>query len=128
MRKCAVLIFAAVLLLPALSWASELTMEDFVVDSTEDLIDLCTATADNPLAKEAIHFCEGFCVGAYRFYKASTEGPGSEPWVCFPDPPPSRIAVINEFVNWAKANPKYMKDAAVETLFRFLIEKYPCKK
>jgi hypothetical protein len=128
MRKCVVLIFAVVLLLPALSWASELTVEDFVVDSTEDLVDLCSVKADSPIAKEAIHFCEGFCVGAYHYYKASHDGPDAIQWVCFPKPAPSRTAVIDQFVSWAKAHPKYMKEDAVETLFRFLAEKYPCNK
>jgi hypothetical protein len=32
------------------------------------------------------------------------------------------------FVTWANANPQFMKDAAVDTLFRYLAEAYPCKK
>ena len=32
------------------------------------------------------------------------------------------------FVEWAKARPQYMNELPVETEFRFLIEKWPCKK
>ena len=32
------------------------------------------------------------------------------------------------FVEWAKAHPQYMNELPVETEFRFLMEKWPCKK
>ncbi len=47
--------------------------------------------------------------------------------VCFKEPYPERKKVIADFVAWSKANPSFMKDAAVDTLFRFLAGAYPCK-
>jgi len=34
---------------------------------------------------------------------------------------------INMFIDWAKAHPQYLKDKPVETEFRFLMGKWPCK-
>jgi hypothetical protein len=31
------------------------------------------------------------------------------------------------FVEWVKAHPQYLKEKAVETEFRVLMEKWPCK-
>ena len=47
--------------------------------------------------------------------------------VCFKEPYPERKKVIADFVAWSKANPSFMKDAAVDTFFRFLAGTYPCK-
>ena len=48
-------------------------------------------------------------------------------FVCLPDKLPTRNEVIDMFVKWAKAHPQYMKEIPVETIFRFLAEKWPCK-
>lgn len=101
--------------------------EDFRLMTTQDLVDLCTVSADDPRAKEAIGMCYGYLVGAYDFYKATNTGKGSMRLVCMPTPPPSRNEAVGLFVEWAKANPQYMKDAPVETEFRFLSAKWPCK-
>jgi len=31
------------------------------------------------------------------------------------------------FIEWLKTHPQYMGDEAVDTQFRFLMEKWPCK-
>jgi hypothetical protein len=31
-------------------------------------------------------------------------------------------------VAWTKKNPQYMKDGAIDTLFRYAAETFPCKK
>ena len=85
-----VLMFAAVLAVAGFAAAGpgEVDPTDFQVETTRDLVDLCTAPADHPLAKEAVHFCEGYLVGAYHHYMAEYSGPKSVPLVCLPDPPP----------------------------------------
>jgi hypothetical protein len=47
--------------------------------------------------------------------------------VCMPDPAPSRNEAIGMFIDWAKARPQFWKEPPVETEFRFLTEKWPCK-
>jgi len=119
-----VLLFAAVFLQPGSAGA--VTEDDFLVKSTRDLMNLCTASPNDPLGDEAIHFCHGYLVGAYQYYAAANAGPEGVRLVCFPDPPPSRNQAIEMFIEWAKAHPQYMDEKPVETEFRFLIEQWPC--
>ncbi|MGB7951619.1 MAG: Rap1a/Tai family immunity protein, partial [Candidatus Binatia bacterium] len=104
------------------------TDEDLRLMTTRDLVDLCTVSADDPRVKEAIGMCYGYLVGAYDYYLATNSGKDSMRLVCMPSPPPTRTETVAMFVEWAKANPQYMKDAPVETEFRFLSAKWPCKK
>ena len=125
-RKIVVLVCAVILLAPAVTGA--VTPEDFKARTTQNLVNLCSATVGDPLAEEAVHFCEGYCVGAYHYYVTATGGQKENQWICLPDPVPSRTSIISEFIEWAKAHPEYANDIPVESIFRFLIEKYPCGK
>ena len=125
-RKMIVLLLVAVLALPGLARA--VTEEDFKVKTTQNLINLCTVSADDPHGEKAIHFCHGYLIGAYDYHVTANSGPEGKPLFCMPDPPPTRNAAIGMFVEWAKAHPEYMGEKPVETEFRFLGEKWPCKK
>jgi hypothetical protein len=120
------LFLAAVFLLPGIAGA--VTEEDFKVMSTQDIIDLCTVSPGDPFYEEAINFCHGFLVGAYHYHEAQAKGPEGRRLVCPPDPPPSRNETINEFIKWALDHPEYMGEEAVETEFRFLMQKWPCNR
>lgn len=124
-RVLAVVFFAVTLMMPGLSQAVEPV--DFAVDTTRNLFNLCTPAPSDPLYKEAINFCHGYLVGAFDYYKASTIGPGGKRLVCPPEPAPSRNECINMFIEWLKVHPQYLTDEAVDTQFRFLMEKWPCK-
>ena len=125
-RKWMILVFLCAFLLPGLAGAVE--KDDFVIDTTGDLIDLCTAPKSDPLHKEAVNFCVGYLVGAYHYHVVENAGPKGRRLVCPPDPPPSRTEAVIMFVDWVKKHPEYMDEEPVETWFRFLIEKYPCKR
>lgn len=122
--KSIVFFVVIVCLLPG--FAGAVTEEDFLADTTQQLLNLCTASPDDPLYSHAINFCHGYLVGAWDYYEAAHIGAGGPQLVCFPDPPPSRNDAINMFVEWAKAHPQYMQNKPVNTEFRFLTEKYPC--
>ena len=107
--------------------AQAVTAEDFQVRTTKELVGLCTVSANDPFVKESIHFCHGYLVGAYNYYLAQGSGPDGERLVCFPDPPPTRNEAISMFIEWVKAHPQYLNEPPVETEFRFLMEKWPCK-
>jgi hypothetical protein len=64
---------------------------------------------------------------AYRYYEAAGSGPAGLKLVCLPDPPPSRNDSVAMFIEWVKAHPQYLNENPVETEFRFLMEKWPCK-
>jgi hypothetical protein len=125
-RKLIGVMFAVALLIPTLSSAAQ--QKDFLVASTADLVELCTAAPDDPLYTAATHFCHGYLVGAYAYHAAQVSGPEGARLVCFPDPPPSRNGAVEMYVQWAKAHPERMNEAPVETFFMFLTEKWPCKK
>ena len=60
-------------LVPGLAGAA-VTDEDFVLTTTQNLVNLCSVSADDPRAKEAIQMCEGYMLGAYHFYVATNSG------------------------------------------------------
>lgn len=127
MKAKAVLFFLFVLFtLP--SWANAVSEKDFEVQSTQELINLCTATLEDPLYHQAINFCHGYLVGAYAYYIAAHPEPETTKLVCFPNPQPSRNEAINKFIEWTKGHPQYLKEKPVETEFRFLTETWPCKR
>jgi hypothetical protein len=123
--KSIVLLVVIVFLLPG--FAGAVTEKDFQAETTQDLLNLCTASADDPLYHQAVNFCHGYLVGAYQYYEAASSGPKGIKFVCPPDPVPSRNDSINEFIEWAKAHPQHMGESPVETEFRFLMEKWSCK-
>ena len=117
------LIVAAALLMagPALAVDSA----RFRVINAADLVEVCSVPPDDPMHVHAMGFCHGYLSGSYHYYD-STE-PTSNRFVCAPNPTPTRAEVMNGFVIWAKGHPQHMQDRAVDTLFRFLVETYPCK-
>ncbi len=124
-QRLAGLLLVFILLVPGLVWA--VTAEDFEVETTQDLLNLCTTPSSDPLYVAATHFCYGYLVGAYDYYDAVSSGPKGIKLICLPDPPPSRNEAVSLFIKWLKVHPEYMSEPAVETEFRFLMEKWPCK-
>jgi hypothetical protein len=107
---------------------ADVTAEDFVAKTTQNLLNLCTASPEDKQYREAIHFCQGYLVGAYQYYAAASTNNPTLQLVCFPEPKPSRNDAIDQFISWAQKHPEYMNENPVETEFRFLSEKWPCNK
>ena len=108
-------------------WAGAASENDFEANTTEQMLRLCTADPSDPLHAQAVNFCHGYLVGAYNYYRALHSGPEAMRLVCMPDPAPSRNEAIGMFIDWAKARPQFWKEPPVESEFRFLTEKWPCK-
>jgi len=89
-----------------------LTEDDFYIKNASDLVD----------------FCHGFVSGAWQYHQSVTSGPKGEKLVCPVEPTPTRSEVVAMFVTWANApeHAQYMSEPAVDVMFRFLIEKWPC--
>ena len=125
MKKNVVIVFLSTLLiLPGLAGA--VSENDFKADTTEQVVNLCTADPGEPLYQQAVNFCHGYLVGAYKYYEAEHSGPNATKLVCLPDPQPTRDQAIQMFMEWAQAHPQHMNESPVETEFRFLMEKWPC--
>ena len=108
--------------------AEAVDSENFRVRSTADLVEICSVPPSDSMYAAAIGFCHGYGVGAFHYYQASVSGPEGKRFVCFPNPPPSRTEALQMFLSWARENPQYMGEPAVETLFRWLVAKWPCPK
>ena len=89
-----------------------------------DLAELCAASPKDPQGDAKINFCHGFAQGAITVELRHTEG--KKPF-CFPSPTPTRTATMNEFVAWVRSMPDHKTPPAIEGLFQFLGERYPCK-
>lgn len=114
-----------VILLAGVMLSGAATQEDFLLDTGEDLLVLCTADNEDPLQQAAINFCLGFAVGTYRMLVDFTK---LDPVVCLPENPPSRNEAIQMFVAWAEENPQYHKDAPEDLVVRFILQQWPCPK
>ena len=51
---------------------------------------------------------------------------GRTPLYCMPSPGPTHAEFQAAFVAWARANPQYAQERAVEGLSRFTSATYPC--
>ena len=108
--------------------AEAVDSDNFRVRSTADLVEICSVPPSDSMYAAAIGFCHGYGVGAFHYYQASVSGPEGKPFVCLADPPPSRTEALQMFLAWARENPQYMGEPAVETLSRWLATKWPCRK
>lgn len=108
--------------------ALAVSTDDFEALTTQNLINLCTVPNNDPFAQQAIHFCQGYLVGAFDFHMAERKGSKENPWFCLPKPEPSRNEMVAKFVKWAVVHPEYMHEMPVETEFRFFVANYPCNK
>jgi hypothetical protein len=118
------LIVVAAALMAASSYAQ--AADEFRIRHTADLIAVCTKPHSASDYASAIAFCHGILAGAYGYYDAST--PTGDRFVCATQPYPKRSKVMDDFVAWAKTRPQHMPNHAIDTLFIYLAEAYPCKK
>jgi hypothetical protein len=100
--------------------------DNFRVNSTGDLLALCSADPAAANYSAAIHFCHGFASGAYQYHQMVAAAVPTARFVCVPEPAPTRSEVIAGFVEWARRNPNYTADKPVDSIFRYLAERYPC--
>ncbi|MBV9750041.1 MAG: hypothetical protein JO157_14620 [Acetobacteraceae bacterium] len=94
---------------------------------TGDLAALCGASEQDPARQAALAYCEGFFVAAGQYHRALTaQGGVDRPIFCLPNPSPTFDQARTSFVAWARANPQYTDERAIDGLMRFAAETYPC--
>jgi hypothetical protein len=92
--------------------------------TANDLADLCAANPKEPQGDAKINFCHGYAQGAIA---VEMRHAGDQKPFCFPSPPPTRTQTLSEFVSWVRATPEHRNETALDGLFKFLAERYPCK-
>lgn len=126
--KTAVLVLVALALLGSAPPVSAVTQDAFLLRSGADIVALCSTPSDDPLYTAAVHMCHGFGAGTYQTIMAMTRHEKIARVLCPPEPPASRNEVVQQFLGWAKQNQGFLAEPAVETVGRFLLSQYPCRK
>lgn len=123
MRITAVL---AIMLTAIAAHAQQPARENFRVATAADLARVCSAQVAGVDANHQLAFCHGVLAGAYGYFDATV--PAADRFVCLPNPSPTRAKVAEGFVAWLKARPQYERDGAIDALFRYAAEAFPCKR
>jgi len=121
----------ALLMTPA-PWqrvAANVTQEDFTLNTTHDLVDLCSVATTDPMHDQAKELCLGYIAGAAHLhrYLVSQKRLVGGPLAC-PTQQVSRESFAQQFVAYAHAHAQYMNDDPVKTMARAAAETYPCAK
>lgn len=100
----------------------------FHVRTVSDLATLCGASPGQTNAEAATYLCHGFLMGVGQ-YHAATHPPGGEvpPLFCPPNPPPTVAQAAASFAAWARSNPQFANDRAVDGLTRWAQASFPCR-
>jgi hypothetical protein len=106
--------------------ASASAQEHYRLSTAADLARLCSTPSSASDHVTAVSFCHGVLAGAYGYFLSSV--PAADRFVCPPSPQVTRTQVANGFVAWLKARPQYSGDGAIDALFRYAAEAYPCKR
>ena len=102
-----------------------LTIEDFQLDSAQELLEICTLESAHPDHQTALGFCYGFISGGGHFHRALSDGPDFDPIAC----PPQEVTheeVVKVFAAYSRDNPQYMEEPPMEVLFRAAVAEWPC--
>jgi hypothetical protein len=117
----------ALLPLLAVGSAHAVTEDNFQINTTGDLVALCSASPNDPLGTAALNFCHGFVVGAVRLQQVHHHASPRRQMFCLPEPTPNREQAIAEFVTWAKADAARLAMRPFDSMFTYLGNRYPCK-
>ena len=100
--------------------------EHYRLHTAAELARVCSTAPSASDHVTSVAFCHGVLAGAYGYFMSTT--PAADRFVCPPTPAVTRTQVANGFVAWLKARPQYNNDGAIDALFRFAAEAYPCKR
>jgi hypothetical protein len=120
--------FALCIGLSAGSAQAAVTENTFLLHSTGDLTELCTAAQSDALYTAAVNFCHGFTVGVFRVLQEQEMAHKSRHMFCMPSQMPSRNEGIANFVQWAKADPARSALPPADAIATFLTQQFPCPR
>ncbi|MBV9653072.1 MAG: hypothetical protein JOZ42_00775 [Acetobacteraceae bacterium] len=117
---------AAVLTVAAVPIASAaITDAQFPPRTVRDLIAICAPPENDPRLTGAINYCHGYAEGAVIVELAHNRREGRRLF-CLPSPAPDSGSELGQFITWANAEPQRLDEPAVDGMFLYLAEKYPC--
>jgi hypothetical protein len=100
----------------------------FPPETVRDLIAICSPAKDDPMMTAAVNYCHGYAEGAVIVESAHGAQRRGRRLFCLPNPPPASGAELSSFVAWANEEPSRLDQPAVDGMFLYLAQKYPCGK
>ncbi|NKE46566.1 hypothetical protein HB662_17425 [Roseomonas frigidaquae] len=97
------------------------------VQTVRDLAGVCDPDVRGMRRLEAIAYCQGFLTGAGQFHALLyPEGGPVRPLFCVTSPGPSVAQTGLGFAAWARANPRYANEPALDGFLRYAQAEFPC--
>jgi hypothetical protein len=120
---------AAVVAAYAWSSADAAELQDFQVNTVDQIARLCGASPSSDLYVEAIQFCYGYISGAVQFHNSIVGARGIQPIAC-PPASATREEFARYFANWAEstATPEQRAEPAIQGMARAAALRYPCPR
>jgi hypothetical protein len=108
---------------------SEADLDDFKLDTAQQLADLCSADEEESMHAEARMFCYGVLEGIAQYHDAMARGPEGERIVC-PERPVTREEYVGVFLDWVKANPdRASSEPPADAVIQAALEEWgPCQQ
>ena len=106
--------------------SATVTESRFPPTTVRDLIEICTPAQEDPMMTAAINYCHGFAQGAVIVEEAHEAQPSARKLFCLPSPRPPSGSELSKFIAWANALPSRLDEPAIDGMFIYLAEKYPC--
>jgi Rap1a immunity proteins len=121
------LLALALALAPFTSWAQTdgYTLDDYQLRTSGDLLDICALESSDSHYFEAHAFCLGYFAGGIHLHDALAAS-NDYPRVACPTDDVTRDDVVESFVTYAQAHPEYLDERPMDTVFRAVIDQWPC--
>ncbi|HUC16562.1 MAG TPA: Rap1a/Tai family immunity protein [Acetobacteraceae bacterium] len=104
------------------------TASSFPPKTVRDLLSLCMAPKSDPMMMAEAGFCHGYVEGAVVVEMAHERQKNAHVMFCIPSPPPNHSQVMASFAAWADAQPARLDQPAIDGLFTYLAQAYPCAR
>jgi hypothetical protein len=124
--KLAVMALGVTLAAGATIASAAVTETEFPPRTVRDLIEICSPAKDDPMMTAAINYCHGFAQGAVLVEEAHEDHRDVRKLFCLPSPRPASGSEITKFIAWANALPSRLDEPAIDGMFIYLAETYPC--
>jgi len=106
--------------------SATVTESQFPPRTVRDLIEICAPAREDPKMTAAINYCHGFAQGAVAVEEAHGDHRDVRKLFCLPSPRPASGSEITKFISWANALPSRLDEPAIDGMFIYLAETYPC--
>lgn len=97
------------------------------VQTVADLALVCDPTMTGVARLEAIAYCQGFLTSAGQYHALLyPSGRPVRPLFCVPNPGPTIAQSGIAFARWARENPSYANEPALDGMLRWAQGSFPC--